>query len=149
MPTLTSEARAARKWAQQAPDEHLRCRVRRRHDFPDPMDLGTDYEHIRIAPPAPGRQGVYTLELVCRSCGRQATQVIQKGTGYLENVTRLGPPPEGYAFTGGNGYAMDKDGLGQCRLEEIRRGIERAEEAAKLAAKRIQPGTVKFKGPQS
>lgn len=156
MPTLTSEVRAARKWAQKAPDGYLRCRTRRRHDFPDAMDLGSDPEHIRIKPPEPGRQGVYALDLTCRSCGARGLQVIQRGTGYLDNVTRVIPPPD-YKFTGGNGYAMDKGGIGQCRLEEIRRGMERSEEAAKLDAKhqaarsrstRIHPSTGAYGVPE-
>ena len=130
--TLTPEAKAARKWAESAPDEWLACRSRNRHMLPEPAELA-DRDDMSIE--YSQREGVYLLVRYCTSCGGRAETLVQSGTGYLTSVTKF-TPPDGYKFTGGNGYPMDRDGRGQVRLVSIERGIERQRDKAALAAKR-------------
>ena len=116
---MSGNARAARSWASKADTQHLECRVGR-HRFPGYTDLGTgknitlDYNR---------KDGVYELVLDCERCGTSVRKIVTKGTGEISESGRY-THPDGYLFQDGTGYRMDKEGLGQVRLELISRALE-------------------------
>jgi hypothetical protein len=87
----------------------------------------TDKEHTKINP-ATGRngrliQGSWQIETSCIRCGAEAKFLIDKRTG-IPQVTGRVKLPEGYAFSDGSGYPMDRFARGIARLELTRRALE-------------------------
>lgn len=132
---LSAEAKAARAYAQAAPDGWLACRTRRRHWLLPPTELGnSDKVSLRYDP----KEHIYQMEYVCLDCGGTGEQQVDSRTGFLKSKIKF-TPPEGYKFLGGEGYPMSQEGIGQCRLEQFTRGLERQ-------AGRSRPAAAKFKG---
>lgn len=140
--------RKAREYAQQAPTEFLVCRSGRRHRFADPSTLGLPGSKVELEflPATTETPGCWQMVLYCESCGAKGTRTIDRRTGILAKVTTV-VPPKGYKFEGGDGYAMDSAGTGQCTLELIVRMQEMKRERETAARKQLgrrvkfEPGT--------
>jgi hypothetical protein len=129
---MSASTRAARAYARNAPDGWLACRGRHRHNLAAPTELGTS---DKVELKYDRAEHVYQMIYYCLDCGGKGVQEIDSRSGVLASRIRFTPPP-GYKFTGGEGFPMDQAGIGQVRLEQIRRGLERQEEARQRAAKR-------------